>query len=126
MEVVLAVYARPGHLAKRDTGGYRVRARWDRLTHHDEYAILMIMPQRLQVLLDEAEFEEIRRIARRHRMTVAEWVRQALRLARTDEPYAEPRRKLAVVREAVQGAYPTADIDLMLAEIERGFLSGEP
>ena len=85
----------------------------------------MLMTQRLQVLLDESEFDEIRRIARRHRMTVAEWVRQALRLARSDEPYAEPRRKLAVVREAAQGAYPSADIDVMLAEIERGYASGE-
>lgn len=79
------------------------------------------MTQRLQVLLDEAEFAEIRRIARRHRMTVAEWVRQALRAARRDEPATEPRRKLAVVREAARGAYPTADIGTMLAEIERGY-----
>ena len=84
----------------------------------------MDMTQRLQVLLDDSEFDEIRRIARRHRMTVAEWVRQALRSARTDEPHAEPRRKLAVVREAAQGAYPTADIDVMLAEIERGYVGG--
>jgi transposase-like protein len=85
-----------------------------------EAIILMYMSERLQVLLDEAEFAEIRRIARRHQMTVAEWVRQALRVARRDEPAAEPRRKLAVVREAAQHAYPTADIQQMLAEIERG------
>lgn len=82
----------------------------------------MLMTQRLQVLLDDAEFAEIRRIARRHRLTVAEWVRQALRSARADEPGVEPRRKLMVVREAAAGAYPTADIDKMLAESERGFL----
>lgn len=84
------------------------------------------MSHRLQVLLDETEFAEIRRIARRHRMTVAEWVRQALRAARRDEPVIDPRRKLAAVREASQYAYPTADIDVMLAEIERGYLGGEP
>lgn len=82
------------------------------------------MSQRLQVLLDEAEFAEIRRIARRHRMTVAEWVRQSLRAARREEPAEEPRRKLAAVREAVRGAYPTAEIEVMLAEIERGYLGG--
>jgi hypothetical protein len=85
----------------------------------------MFMTQRLQVLLAEEEFEEIRRVAQRHRMTVAEWVRQALRVARADEPYAEPQRKLAVVREAAQGTYPTADIDVMLAEIDRGYVGGE-
>ncbi len=82
----------------------------------------MLMSQRLQVLLDESEFAEIRRIARRHRMTVAEWVRQALRAARSEEPATEPRRKLAVVREAALGAYPTAGIETMLSEIERGYL----
>jgi hypothetical protein len=83
------------------------------------------MSHRLQVLLDEAEFAEIRRIARRHRMTVAEWVRQALRAARRDEPVIDPRRKLAAVREAAQHAYPTGDIEVMLAEIERGYLGSE-
>ena len=84
------------------------------------------MSHRLQVLLDESEFAEIRRIARRHRMTVAEWVRQALRAARRDEPVIDPRRKLAAVREAARCAYPTGDIDVMLAEIERGYLGSEP
>jgi hypothetical protein len=85
----------------------------------------MYMTQRLQVLLDDAELAEIRRIARRHRMTVAEWVRQALRLARVDEPSVEPRRKLSAVREAASASYPTADIDQMLAETRRGFLGGD-
>jgi transposase-like protein len=84
------------------------------------------MSQRLQVLLDEREFAEIRRVARRHRMTVAEWVRQALRQARREESGGDPRRKLAVVREAARGAYPTADITQMLDEIERGYGVGEP
>jgi len=83
------------------------------------------MSQRLQVLLDEREFAEIRQVARLHRMTVAEWVRQALRQARREESGADPRRKLAVVREAARGAYPTADVKQMLAEIERGYLGGE-
>lgn len=84
----------------------------------------MLVTQRLQVLLEEDEFAEIRRIAKRHRMTVAEWVRQALRLARADEPYATPQRKLAVVREAAAGGYPTADIDQMLAETALSQLGG--
>ncbi|MEY4608151.1 MAG: hypothetical protein RL625_368 [Gemmatimonadota bacterium] len=85
----------------------------------------MYMTQRLQVLLDDTEFDEIRAIARRHRMTVAEWVRQAMRLARRDEPAIGATRKLAMVRESVQGGYPTGAIDTMLAEIERG-RAGEP
>jgi hypothetical protein len=83
------------------------------------------MSQRLQVLLDEQEFAEIRRTARRNRMTVAEWVRQALRRARREEPDGDPRRKLTAVREAARHAYPTADVAQMLAEIERGYLGGD-
>jgi transposase-like protein len=83
------------------------------------------MSQRLQVLLDEEEFAEIRRVARRHRMTVAEWVRQALREARSGESTADPRRKLAIVRAAAGGAYPAPDIEQMLDEIERGYVGGE-
>lgn len=83
------------------------------------------MSQRLQVLLDEDEFAEIRRIARRHKVTVAEWVRQALREARRDEPAGGAQRKLAAVREATRGAYPTADIEQMLRETEQGYLGGE-
>lgn len=83
------------------------------------------MTTRLQVLMEDDEFAEIRRVARRHRMTVAEWVRQALRRARRDEPAIDPRKKLAVVREAARGGYPTANIDRMLTEIEGGYLSGD-
>jgi transposase-like protein len=83
------------------------------------------MSQRLQVLLEEHELAEIRDVARRHRMTVAEWVRQALRQARRDEPAGDPRRKLAMIREAARHTYPTADVERMLAEIERGYLGGD-
>jgi hypothetical protein len=80
------------------------------------------MSQRLQVLLDESELAEIRKVARRHRLTTAAWVRQALRAARRAEPGADAKKKLAVVRAAARHRFPTADIDRMLAEIEQGYL----
>lgn len=76
---------------------------------------------RLQVLLDEAELKAIRKIARESSMTVAEWVRQALRVARKNAPASDPGRKLEVVRAAARHAFPTADIETMLAEISRGY-----
>ncbi len=79
------------------------------------------MTTRLQVLLEDDELEEIRQVAKRHRMTVAEWVRQALRRARQDEPSVEPRRKLAVVREAARHGYPTGDIRQILTEAEGAY-----
>ena len=81
------------------------------------------MTQRLQVLLEEDEFDEIRAYAARERMTVAEWVRQVLRAARHHATVAEPARKLAVVREAAaRYDFPTADVDTLNAEIARGYL----
>ncbi|WP_373058925.1 antitoxin [Gemmatimonas sp.] len=80
------------------------------------------MTQRLQVLLDDEEFAEIRRVAEHQRLTVAEWVRQALRTARQHSPAGDPRRKLSVVREAAQGAYPVGELPSMLEEIESGYL----
>jgi hypothetical protein len=79
------------------------------------------MSKRLQVLLDEPEWREIQRAARAQRLTVAAWVRQALRAARRREPQGDAAKKLAVVRAAVRHAYPTAEVDQMLAEIERGY-----
>ena len=54
-------------------------------------------------------------------MTTAEWVRQALRAVRRTEPQGDARRKLEVVRAAARHEFPTADIDRMLDEIERGY-----
>jgi hypothetical protein len=79
------------------------------------------MSKRLQVLLDEDELREIQRIARTRRMTVAEWVRQALRQAGESEPLREADRKLEAIRAAARHSFPTGDIDQMLAEIERGY-----
>ena len=77
------------------------------------------MSKRLQVLFEDAEYLEIQASAHRCRMTVAEWVRQALRRARHDHPAAVDA-KLAAVAEAARHEFPTADIDVMLREIESG------
>lgn len=84
------------------------------------------MSKRLQVLLDEAELRDIQRVARRDGVTVAEWVRRALRRARQEGPMRETTRKLDAVRLAARHEYPTADIAEMLAEIERGYLRDLP
>jgi len=81
------------------------------------------MSKRLQVLLDESELEEIRRIAARKHMTVAEWVRQSLRTSRADEPIGGVEAKLEVLARARRHAFPSGDIDRMLAEIEGGYLA---
>jgi hypothetical protein len=91
------------------------------LTTRNEASRLISCSKRLQVLLDDAELAEIRKLARRQRLTTAAWVRQALRAARREQPGADAKKKLATVRAATTHAFPTADIDQMLAEIERGY-----
>ena len=82
------------------------------------------MAKRLQVILQDPEYREIQRAARARQMSLAEWVRQALQLARRREPTGDIGKKLDIVRTAAKHSYPTADIDAMLAEIERGYGSG--
>ncbi len=82
-----------------------------------EYA----MSARLQVTMDEIELAEIRAHAAALRMTVAEWVRQALRSARREHSSRDRLRKLAVVEDASQHSFPAGDIDRMLAEIDQGY-----
>ena len=79
------------------------------------------MSKRLQVLLPETEMDELRKLARRERVTVGEWVRRALREARSSRPVLDPQSKLKSVRKAAEHSFPTADVDQMLAEIERGY-----
>jgi hypothetical protein len=81
------------------------------------------MSKRLQVLIPDAEMEELRKIARREHLALGEWVRRVLRDARSQRPVQEPEAKLKAVRKAAEYAFPTADIEQMLAEIERGYQS---
>ena len=81
------------------------------------------MAKRLQVILQDPEYREIQRAARSRRMSIAEWVRQALTHARRREPLGDVEKKLAAIRAAAKYEFPTADIETMLAEIEQGYLS---
>lgn len=62
------------------------------------------MSKRLQVVLSEAELDEIRDAARRNRVTVSAWVRRTLRAARE----RELRGGAAAVREA-RAEYPASE-----------------
>lgn len=81
------------------------------------------MAKRLQVILQDPEYREVQRAARARHMTIAQWVRQALELARRREPLSSVSTKLQAIRSASQHSFPTADIDQMLAEIEAGYRS---
>ena len=57
--------------------------------------MLIGMSKRLQVILDDKEMRDIQRTAKRQKMTMAEWVRQALRTARREvRTRPSPERKI--------------------------------
>jgi hypothetical protein len=85
------------------------------------------MSKRLQVILDDGEYREIQRAAEQEHLSVSEWVRRSLAEQRKTEPSAGVGRKLEVIRAAAAHREgPAADIDQMLAEIERGYLGRDP
>jgi hypothetical protein len=81
------------------------------------------MSKRLQVILSDEEYEELRLVSSSAGMTVSEWVRQALRKMRRDQSLLETEGKIDAVRAAAKHGFPTGDIDAMLDEIETGYLA---
>ena len=86
----------------------------------------MLMSRRLQVLMNDAELRAIKLVARRERLSVAEWVRRALREARQRVPERSGARKRQAIEAALEHAFPSTDIGVMLGEIERGYQYSTP
>lgn len=81
------------------------------------------MSKRLQVILADDEFAELQRAAASEGLTVSGLVRQSLRQSRRQRPEGDVAQRLAAVRAAARHAYPTGDIDQVLAEIQQGYLT---
>ena len=81
------------------------------------------MTKRLQVLFEDDEYEAIQLTAKKERVTVAEWVRQALRNAQKKRALSL-EEKMQAISVATRNQYPTAEIDQMLTEITNGYKSG--
>lgn len=75
--------------------------------------------KQVKVSLTDQEYREIQAAARRWRVTVAEWIRQALRKADREQT-GTVEAKLQAVATAARNEFPTADVDVMLREIEAG------
>jgi hypothetical protein len=80
------------------------------------------MSKRLQVILSDEEYEELRLVSSSAGVTVSEWVRQALRKMRRDRSLLAADGKIDAVRAAAKHDFPTGDIESMLGEIESGYL----
>lgn len=83
------------------------------------------MSKRLQVLLDPREYSLFQKKATEDGMTLGEWVRQALRKSFENISLKSASKKIQSVRNASKYSYPTADIEQMIAETERGYFSDD-
>ena len=81
------------------------------------------MSKRLQVLLPNEEMEAIQRMAKIENLNVGEYVRRTLRDAESLRASKGATAKLVSIREAVNYAFPAADIEDMNREIEQGYRS---
>jgi len=86
------------------------------------------MTKRLQVLLDDAEFRMIQRIAQREDLTTAEWVRRRLREGVAASAGPDTASRLAAINAAYRhvSSAPEPEIGEMLDEIERAYRSDLP
>ncbi len=75
------------------------------------------MSNRLQILVPEKLDSRLRKAADREQVSMGEWVRRAIEERLEQRAAALPEDPLAALRGLCA---PTADIDDMLAEIERG------
>lgn len=80
------------------------------------------MSKRLQVLLEPREYRSFQQLAREAGLSLGEWVRQTLRQFASSKSTKSPQEKLEAIRRASQYNFPTADIEQMLKEIEKGYL----
>ena len=81
------------------------------------------MTKRLQVLLDDAELRTIHASLAERSLTTAEWVATSAPRGAESRGRPDTAAKLAAIHAAYRHQAPAPDIDQMLAEIERGYLS---
>jgi hypothetical protein len=71
--------------------------------------------------VQDPDYRQIQRCARPAAVGGRVGAPRALAVAQRREPLGEAGRKLDVVRDAARLSYPTADMEQMLAAIERGY-----
>ena len=77
----------------------------------------------MQVLLPDDEMESIRKHAELEKLSVGEYVRRTLREADSQRPGRSASAKISSIRRAALHSFPTADIDEMNREIDKGYSS---
>ncbi len=66
----------------------------------------------------------IHEAARAQGLTMSEWVRAAIRIARRQRSCGDADQKVAAIRTAAAHAFPTGEVETMLADISAGYDAG--
>ncbi len=75
------------------------------------------MSKRLQVLIEEKEYSQFKKLASKASMSLGEWVRQALRQAASSVAKHSSKQKLEALDRAFEYNFPSGDIEQILEEI---------
>jgi len=78
------------------------------------------MSKRLQVVMPDDEYRAVERAARRRGQRISQYVRESLQRSLAEGPEMEPDARAAAILRFARFSGPSADIDEMLADIERG------
>ena len=81
----------------------------------------MYMSIRLQILLDEDELREVKKLAVQENLTVSAWVRRAIQHERKERPGTTARNKLQLIQNFSKYDFPTGDYKEIAAEIDSGY-----
>lgn len=79
------------------------------------------MSERLQVILDDDEYREVRRAARQKGLSVPEWLRRSLRDTRSAEPASDRGGIATSARGALHVAIMEHDGVTRVLSFDRGF-----
>ena len=77
------------------------------------------MHVRLQLLLSEKEYKDLKAISSRCGQSVEGWAREVLLKTRNEHSHTI-ESKLQAIAESAKHSFPSGDIEDMLAEIESG------
>jgi hypothetical protein len=80
------------------------------------------MSTRLQILLPDRDYREVKAAAKKSGVTVSAWVRQALALAHKHREHKSAADKREALYKVLAVDVPSVDIDQMLEEIDGGAL----
>lgn len=78
------------------------------------------MSRRLQVLLPENDYAELIRMTKKIKITVAEWVRNVIRKGIQENKPISSEKKISNILKYAKYQGPTASIEQILKEIEKG------